>query len=88
MINDAHHWYRLPDRGRHLLRCLYKEPTDSRDHSGGQLAVILAGRTGPLRDLLGANPALAARFPVVIDFPATARGNSPPSSRPWPARPG
>jgi hypothetical protein len=21
MINDAHHWYRLPGRGRHLLRC-------------------------------------------------------------------
>src|SRR5271165_5564230 len=37
MINDAHHWYRLPDRGRHLLRCLYQELTGSRDHSGGQL---------------------------------------------------
>ena len=74
MINDAHHWYRLPDRGRHLLRCLYKELTYSRDHSAGQLAVILAGRTGPLRDLLSTNPALAARFPVIIDFPGyTAR---------------
>ena len=51
MINDAHAWYRLPDRGRHLLRCLYRELSDSRDHSGGQLAVILAGRAGPLRDL-------------------------------------
>ena len=63
MINDAHHWDRLPDHGRHLLRCLYQELTDSRDHSGGQLAVILAGRAGQLRDLLHANPALAARFP-------------------------
>ena len=69
MINDAHAWYRLPDRGRHLLRCLYQELTDSRDHSAGQLAVILAGRAGPLRDLLRANLALAARFPAVIDFP-------------------
>ena len=69
MINDAHAWYRLPDRGRHLLRCLYQELTDFRDHSAGQLAVILAGRADPLRDLLRANPALAARFPAVIDFP-------------------
>jgi SpoVK/Ycf46/Vps4 family AAA+-type ATPase len=64
MINDAHAWYELPDRGRHLLRCLYKELTDS-----GRLAVILAGQQGPLRDMLHANPALAARFPAVIDFP-------------------
>ena len=74
MINDAHAWYRLPDRGRHLLRCLYKELTDSRDHSGGQLAVILAGPADPLRDLLRASPALAARFPAVIDFPAYTAG--------------
>ena len=74
MINDAHAWYRLPDRGRHLLRCLYKELTDSRDHSGGQLALILAGQAGPLRDLLRASPALAARFPAVIDFPGYTPG--------------
>ena len=74
MINDAHTWYRLPDRGRHLLRCLYQELTDSRDHSAGQLAVILAGRVGPLRDLLRASPALAARFPAVIDFPGYTAG--------------
>jgi hypothetical protein len=74
MINDAHAWYRLPDRGRHLLRCLYQELTDSRDHSAGQLAVILAGQASPLRDLLRANPALAARFPVVIDFPGYTAG--------------
>jgi SpoVK/Ycf46/Vps4 family AAA+-type ATPase len=78
MINDAQAWYGLPDRGRHLLRCLYKELTDSRDHShdhsGGQLAVILAGREGPLRDMLNANPALAARFPAVINFPGYTAG--------------
>jgi ATPase family associated with various cellular activities (AAA) len=70
MINDAHAWYGLPDRGRHLLRCLYKELTDS----GGQLAVILAGRQGPLRDMLHADPALAARFPAVIGFPGYTAG--------------
>jgi Cdc6-like AAA superfamily ATPase len=74
MINDAHAWYELPDRGRHLLRCLYQELTDSRDHSRGQLAVILAGRASPLRDLLRADPALAARFPAVIDFPGYTAG--------------
>jgi hypothetical protein len=65
MINDADAWYSLPDRGRHLLRCLYTGLTDS----GGQLAVILSGRERPLRDMLHANPALAARFPAVIHFP-------------------
>ena len=74
MINDAHAWFELPDRGRHLLRCLYQELTDSRDHSDRQLAVILAGRASPLRDLLRANPALAARFPAVINFPGYTAG--------------
>ena len=31
--------------------------------------MILAGRASPLGGLLRANPALAARFPAVIDFP-------------------
>jgi hypothetical protein len=74
MINDAHAWDELPDRGRHLLHCLYQELTDSRDHSDGQLAVILAGQAGPLRDLLRASPALAARFPAVINFPGYTAG--------------
>jgi hypothetical protein len=74
MINDAHAWDELPDRGRHLLRCLYQELTGSRDHSDGQLAVILAGRASPLRDLLRASPALAARFPAVINFPGYTAG--------------
>jgi len=33
------------------------------------LAVILAGQPGPVGALLGASPALAARFPVTIEFP-------------------
>ena len=69
MIPDAHAWYRLPGRGQHVLRCLYQELTYSRDHMGGQLAVILAGQAAPLRGMLAASPALAARFPAVIDFP-------------------
>ena len=69
MINDAPAWYGLPDRGRHVLRFLYKELTFSRDHAAGQVAVILAGRACALHDPQRANPALAARFPAVIDFP-------------------
>jgi SpoVK/Ycf46/Vps4 family AAA+-type ATPase len=69
MITDAHAWARLPDRGQHILRCLYQQLTRSRDHQKGELAVILAGRPSPLSDLLSASPALAARFPAVIDFP-------------------
>ena len=57
-----------------MLRCLYQELTFSRDHAAGQLAVILAGQPGPLGDLLRASPALAARFPVVIDFPGYTAG--------------
>jgi hypothetical protein len=77
MINDAHAWYGLPDHGRHVLRCLYKELTISRDHSHNHssgLAVILAGPEGPLRAMLDANPALAARFPAVITFPGYTAG--------------
>ena len=69
MIPDAHAWSGLHDRGQHVLRCLYQELTYSRDHLGGQLAVILAGQAAPLRGMLAASPALAARFPAVIDFP-------------------
>ena len=69
MINDAHAWYSLHDHGRHALRRLYQELTDSRNHLDGQLAVILAGQAGPLRDMLHATPALVARFPAIINFP-------------------
>jgi AAA lid domain-containing protein/ATPase family protein associated with various cellular activities (AAA) len=78
MINDAHAWYGLPDHGRHVLRCLYKELTILRDHSPNHssgLAVILAGSEGPLRSMLAANSALAARFPAAINFPGYTAGH-------------
>jgi hypothetical protein len=42
-----------------------------RDHERlpGELAIILSGRKQELHALLAASPALAARFPAVIDFP-------------------
>jgi SpoVK/Ycf46/Vps4 family AAA+-type ATPase len=64
MINDAHAWYRLPDQGRHVLRCLYKELTISRDHSHNHssgLSVILAGPEGGIRPGNGAFSARAGR---------------------------
>ena len=69
MITGAHAWHDLPDHGQHLLRCLYQILTEARKFHGDELAVILAGQAGPLRDMLHAAPALAARFPAVIDFP-------------------
>jgi hypothetical protein len=69
MITGAHAWHDLPDRGQHLLRCLYQLLTEARKFHGDELAIILAGQAGPLRDMLHASPALAARFPAVIDFP-------------------
>jgi stage V sporulation protein K len=69
MITGAHAWHDLPGRGQHLLRCLYQHLTEARKYHGDQLAVILAGQAGPLRDMLHAAPALAARFPAIIDFP-------------------
>lgn len=65
MITDAHAWHDLPDHGQHILRCLYQLLTEARKYRGDELAVILAGRAGPLH----ASPALAARFPATIDFP-------------------
>ena len=72
LITGAHTWHDLPDRGQHLLGCLYQQMTAAhRDHEGrpGELAIILSGRKDPLHALLAASPALAARFPAVIDFP-------------------
>jgi hypothetical protein len=69
MITGAHAWYDLPGHGQHLLRCLYQILTEARKYHGDELAVILAGQAGPLRDMLHATPALAALFPAVIDFP-------------------
>lgn len=69
VITNAHAWCHLPDHGRQMLRCLYQLLTQVRDHVREDLAVILAGWARPLGELLRANPALAARFPAVIDFP-------------------
>jgi hypothetical protein len=48
---------------------VYQILTETRKFHGDELAVILAGQTDPLRALLHASPALAARFPAVIEFP-------------------
>jgi hypothetical protein len=69
MITGAHAWHTLPDHGQHILRCLYQLLTESRKFHGDELAVILAGRADPLREMLHTSPALAARFPAIIDFP-------------------
>ena len=72
LVTGAHIWHDLPDRGHHLLSCLYQQMTAAhRDYDGhpGELAIILSGRKDPLHALLAASPALAARFPAVIDFP-------------------
>ena len=69
MITGAHAWRELPDRGQQMLARLYRELTSARDQWGDKLAVILAGHTVPVGELLDASPAMAARFPVVIEFP-------------------
>jgi stage V sporulation protein K len=74
MITGVHAWLDLPDRGEQMLARLYRELTDSRNHRGDQLAVILAGHKDPVAELLGSSPPLAARFPVVIDFPGYTPG--------------
>jgi AAA lid domain/ATPase family associated with various cellular activities (AAA) len=74
MITGVHAWRDLPDRGEQMLARLYRELTDSRNHRGDQLAVILAGHKDPVVGLLGSSPPLAARFPVVIDFPGYTPG--------------
>ena len=40
-----------------------------KDRLSDQLALILSGRKDPLHAMLRASPALAARFPAIIDFP-------------------
>jgi len=81
MITGAHAWHDLPDRGQHLLRCLYQILTEARKFHGDELAVILAGQADPLRAMLHANPALAA-FLSSSASPATPPPSSPPSSKP------
>jgi ATPase family associated with various cellular activities (AAA) len=69
MITGMHAWRDLPDRGEQMLARLYRELTDSRNHRGDQLAVILAGHKDHVADLLASSPPLGARFPVAIEFP-------------------
>jgi hypothetical protein len=70
MITGADGWHALPGQGQHVLRCLYQAMTHEHKHSrSDELVIILARQAGPLRDMLAAAPALAARFPAVIDFP-------------------
>ena len=69
LINTTHDWYRLPDRGRQVLRRLYTELTEYRNERKDQLAVILAGQAEPLDKLLAGSPPLAACFRAVIHFP-------------------
>jgi AAA lid domain/ATPase family associated with various cellular activities (AAA) len=74
MITGVHAWRDLPDRGEQMLARMYRELTDSRNHRGDQLAVILAGHKDSIVGLLGCSSPVAARFPVVIDFPGYTPG--------------
>ncbi len=75
MITGAHTWQALPDRGQHVLACVYQQLTVARKlRRDDELAIILAGQAGPLRGLLRASPQLAARFPAIIDFPGYTPG--------------
>lgn len=74
MIIGVHAWRELPDRGQQMLARLYRELTDARSRFGDKLAVILAGHKDPVGELLAVSPPLAARFPVVIDFPGYTTG--------------
>jgi transcriptional regulator with XRE-family HTH domain len=69
VVNAAHEWQQLPDRGQQVLRRLYAELTEYRNERKDELAVILAGRADQLRELLDGNPSLAPRFRAVIPFP-------------------
>ena len=70
MITGVHAWSALHGRGQHVLRCLYQAMTHEHRHSqNDELVIILAGQAGPLSEVLAVTPALAARFPAVIDFP-------------------
>jgi hypothetical protein len=80
MITDTHAWYDLPDHGRPMLRCLYELLTQVRDRLREDLAVILADQARPLGELLRASPALAARFPAVIDLPASRQSSTSPAT--------
>lgn len=70
LITDAHAYADLQVRDKQALHCLRDVLTELRD----DLVVILAGQAGQLRSLLRASPALATRFPLIIDFPRYTAG--------------
>ena len=76
LITGAHMSHDLPDHDQHLLSYLDQQMTAAlRDYEGGSsdLAIILSGRKDPLHALRAGSPALAARFPAIIDFPGYTR---------------
>jgi hypothetical protein len=76
LITGADTWHDLPDRGQHLLGCLYQQMTAAhRDREGhpGELAIILSGRKDPLHALLAASPRWPPAFPPSSTSPATPR---------------
>jgi AAA lid domain len=68
MITGAHARHDLPDRGQHLLRCLYQILTEARKYHGDELALILPAR--PARSATCCTP--HPRWPpgyAIADFP-------------------
>ena len=65
LITDAVASADLHARDQQVLRCLHEVLAEVRK----DLVVILAGQPDQVRRLLRAHPALASRFPVIIDFP-------------------
>lgn len=87
MITGVHAWRELTDRGQQMLARLYRELTSAHHQWGDKLVVILAGQKDPVGELLDASPPLAARFPLVIESPATPPASSLRFSSPSRARP-
>jgi len=68
LLTDAHAYADLQPRHQQVLRCIQDGLIQFRD----DLIVILAGETPQLHTLLRRNPALATRFPTIVDFPGYA----------------
>lgn len=70
MLTGMDAYASAPAPKQQVLRFLQEAMSEFRD----DLAVILAGEATGVRSLLAANPPLAARFPVIVDFPAYTTG--------------
>lgn len=68
LLTDAHAYADLQPRHQQVLRCIQDGLTQFRD----DLVVILAGEATQVHTLLRRNPALATRFPTIVDFPGYA----------------